>query len=566
MSQRSGRDHVPLLLLVWAFLVLGLVGCAEVASPPGGEADKTSPFLVGSIPENGAVNVGQGNTITLFFSERIVKPSSGKPVFISPRPLQQPKLKWKSNRIEIVLPDSFRTNETYIISLSSSIVDLRGNKLDSSSIIAFSTGPSIDSGKVAGHVYSKDRPISGLIVALYRASAFQDSTVVFDSLYPDYVSQSNKEGFFAFEYLPEREYRLVAFDDKNRNERFNPALESFALADRPIIVGSEIPLNSLQLSLTTQDTVSAEIISAVYTADRLLKVRLSREIPLELLRRSPSNLMLRWQEDGTRVFPCNSFLESDEDNAAVLNCYFGLLSEGMYNLELTYDISRPSIHYRNVEAKPVEDMNAPTVARFYPGNVPQFVDQVEIQAVFSEPLDTTKISVGTFNLWEDPDTRVTLSRQWRDAFHLLLHPVELKEGATYRLAVTEFEITDLAGNVLGDSLREYPFSILASDSLGSVSGEVVIDIAGKENSPVVLSFRHPGGRQILDLPVSGREFKVDLPGGNYLLSGFVDSDLDGQKGNGAIYPFRLAETSAAYPDTISVRPRFETTGIRFEFR
>jgi hypothetical protein len=59
---------------------------------------------------------------------------------------------------------------------------------------------------------------------------------------------------------------------------------------------------------------------------------------------------------------------------------------------------------------------------------------------------------------------------------------------------------------------------------------------------------------------------VDLPGSKYLLSGFIDSDLDGKKGKGSIDPFRLAETSASYPDTIAVRPRFETAEIKFEFK
>ncbi len=572
MSRSKARDvfFVSLVVHIGAIMLVGLFGCAEVASPPGGEADKTNPYLVGSVPENGAVNVGLSNSITLFFSERIVKPPSGKAVFVSPRPSRDPKIKWKSSRIEVVLPDSFKVPQTYIVSLSSSIADLHGNRLDSSSIVAFSTGPAIDSGEVAGHIYSGNHPGSGLIVALYNASTFEDSTVVFDSLYPDYVAQSNKEGFFAFQYLPEREYKLVAFDDKNRNERFNPERESFALPDRPIIIGGQIPLDNLLLSLTTQDTVSAEIISAVFTVDRLLKVRLSRKIPLKLLRQSPSNLMLSNQSDTPKkaphVFPCNSLLESDEDSASVLNGYFGLLRDGIYNLELTYDISKPSLRYRNVEVSSVKDINAPTVVRFNPGNVPQFMDQVEIQAVFSEPLDTTKMSEGTFELWESADTKVSLSREWLDAFHLLLHPALLKEGARYRLAVTEFEVADLAGNILGDSLREYPFTILASDSLGSASGEVVIDITGEEDSPVVLSFRQLGTQQVFHSGASGREFKMDLPRGKYLLSGFVDSDLDGTKGNGSIYPFRLAETSASYPDTIAVRARFETTGIRFGFK
>ncbi len=368
MSQGWIRAHVRLSFLMGISVMLVLAGCAEVAPPPGGEVDKLRPILTGSIPENGACNVAPGNSVTLFFSERIVDPKTGKAVFVSPRPSKEPKLKWKADRLEIILADSFQTDETHIISLSANITDLRGNKLDSSTIIAFSTGPSLDSGYVAGCVQSKGQRLSGLMVTLYRASAFKDTTVVFDSLYPDYVTQTSTEGMFAFQYLPMREYRLVAFDDKNLNERFNPARESFALSDRPIIPGAEMPLDNLELSLTSQDTATSEIISAVFTADLLLKVRLSREIPLDLLRRSPSSIMLRNQEDSNKVFVADSFLESDTTRASVLNCHFGSLSEGTYELELTYDISRPTLHYRGIEVKLVEDKKPPTVVSFFPGS------------------------------------------------------------------------------------------------------------------------------------------------------------------------------------------------------
>lgn len=565
-ERRLSRGYVSHLITVSTFVLLILGSCAEVAPPPGGEADKASPVLTGSIPDDGAVNVNPGNSVWLFFSERVVEPRSGKAVFISPRQAKEPKLKWKSDRLEITFSAKFQANETYIISLSADIADLRGNKLDSSTVIAFSTGPTIDSGCVAGYVYSKDKPASGLMVALYPADLFEDSTVVFDSLYPEYVTQSNKEGSFAFHYLPSREYCLVGFGDKNRNERFNPTREPFALSDRPIIVGGETPLDDLQLILTTQDTATSEIISAAFTSDRLLKVRFSREISLNLLRQSPSNLMLRGQEDTDRVLIAKSFLESDTARTSVLNCHFDSLREGTYDLELTYDISKPTIYYRSIEVKPVEDKNPPTVVSFYPNTSPKFVDEIQIQAVFSEPLDTTRITDGTFILQEKPDTQVPVGREWQDAFHLLLHPTQLKEGMSYTLAITEFEIADIAGNVLGDSLREYSFSSLDSDSLGSISGETVIQIAGERDRPVVLSFKRVGTKQIFHLPVSARKFAIDVPSGKYLLSGFIDSDLDGKKGNGSIYPFRLAETSASFQDTVSVRARFETAGVYFEFK
>jgi hypothetical protein len=61
-------------------------------------------------------------------------------------------------------------------------------------------------------------------------------------------------------------------------------------------------------------------------------------------------------------------------------------------------------------------------------------------------------------------------------------------------------------------------------------------------------------------------FRVDLPSGSYSLSGFIDSDNDGKQGRGGVWPYRLAETSAISTDTVKVRARFETTGIKFTFR
>ena len=104
------------------------------------------------------------------------------------------------------------------------------------------------------------------MAALYELSVFEDTAAVIDSLWPQYVSQTNKDGEFAFQFLPTREYRLIAFEDKNRNERFNPAREQFALPDRRIVVVGPLPLDDLRLFLTGQDTAVSEVISPTSSA------------------------------------------------------------------------------------------------------------------------------------------------------------------------------------------------------------------------------------------------------------------------------------------------------------
>lgn len=544
---------------------LFVMNCAEVAPPPGGASDRTSPYIIGSIPANSAVNVEPGNSIILYFSERIVKAPGKKAVFISPRPKVEPKIKWKSDHIIVTLSDSFKTNQTYIISVSSEIKDARRNSLDSSTIVAFSTGSTIDSGEISGYIFSSDKPQSGMLVALYDPIFFDDG-IALDSLYPDYIAQSNKSGFFSFQYLPQKDYRLIAFSDYNQNEQINPGREPFAVPDRPISIGGKLPLDNLNLPVTSQDTLLAEIISAIYTPDKLVRIRLSTEIKLDLLKQNPSNFLLRSVSDTSRVIYAQALLESNIAETSTINFFVGELEEDHYRLELIYNPDTPVIHFAKMTVKVRDDTNPPKIIAFYPDRTPQFIDQLKVGAYLSEPVDTSRLSDETFVLWDKDDYRVALTYQWLDAFHIQFNSDSLIPGMSYRLHITEFEVADYAGNVMGDSLIEYPINLLDNDSLGTVSGEIDIIIEDKTKDPVALEFLKIENNQRFNLPVSGHRFNIDLPTGKYLLSGFIDSDLDGRRGAGSLYPYRYSETAASYLDTITVRARFETTGIFFEFR
>ena len=123
------RVTFGLIPLATVLLILG--SCAEVAPPPGGPVDRSTPQIVGTIPDNGAVNVAALDKIVISFSERIVKPVTGRSVFISPRPNEEPEVSWYADRIEIQLRDKLRPEQTYLVSVASTVADLRGNKLDS---------------------------------------------------------------------------------------------------------------------------------------------------------------------------------------------------------------------------------------------------------------------------------------------------------------------------------------------------------------------------------------------------------------------------------------------------
>ena len=434
-QDRQPGSYTGILLIV----IILLSGCAEVVAPPGGEEDKQPPFLIESIPVNGAINVPLSDRIELMFSEALIEPASGTPVYISPRFKDEVKIKWKSNRIIIDLPDSFQTDQTYIISVTPTVTDLRRNRVDSSLSVAFSTGSFIDTGSISGFVYSEDKPQNGAIMALYDLSLYPDS-IPYDSVYPDYMSSTNPKGYFTFKYLPPENYRMLAFIDKNNDEKFNPFRETFALPDREISLDGTLALDNILMTTTVMDTTRVAVISAVFNPDNLLRVRLSKDIALDLLKKDPSQIVLSSKTDTVNQFPARSFLEASQDKARTLNVLFDSIPRDIYNLKLVYNIDRPELEYKDLELDYLEDKVPPSITENQPGDRPVFLAEARLGFVFSEPLQTDKITDNTFLLWVSDTIPIAVKRGWADEFRLSLTPAELTPGRNYRLDITEFDI------------------------------------------------------------------------------------------------------------------------------
>jgi hypothetical protein len=296
-----------------------------------------------------------------------------------------------------------------------------------------------------------------------------------------------------------------------------------------------------------------------------VKIRFSKTVDLGELGADPGRIRLVSADDSTSVHMAVAFRESDLQKENLIHALFTPLPDGIYNLEVVYDPDKPPMPYRNITVGPGQDRTAPAIATFYPGDKPQFLQNVRVELILSEPLDTSRLTHQTFMLWANEDRQVPVSFVWRDPFHVLFQPAELAPGTRYSLKVTEFDIVDLAGNLLGDSLTEFRFSILDADSLGSVSGAVKINLADRTKAPVVMNLRQVGSNQVFDLPVTGKDFSSAVPAGKYILSGFIDTDSSGTRGLGGLFPYQNSETMAEYADTISVRARFETAEIIFIF-
>lgn len=563
MRNRAGTCS-KWLLLHFTVVYAVFSSCAEIRPPSGGPPDKTPPKMVSSIPASGETGVSGEAKVRIRFSESI-QAGAGTQVFISPKPSRKPKVKWHGSELSVELPEPLATNQTYVIQVSSATADLRGNKLDSSVIIAFTTGTTIDSGVIAGTVTQNGSPVANTAVALYGLRS-DTSTIAFDSVNADYMTATNQKGAFEFRFLPKRLFRLIAFTDKNRNELFNPKTEPYGLPDRPVNLGDSLDLTNLLMELVTVDTATPQILSALYTQNKVVRLRLTKDIPLAYLKTNPENAVLVDSATNEIRYRARTFAENLDSVATSLTILFGEVADGNYQLRITYDTLFPSLVSPRVSVKGATDKEPPTVLSWRPGDKSLFVPAINLGLAFSEPIDSVSPVAGTLVLTENEKDTVAYATRWSDPFHLNILPEKLSPGAKYRLVMYGAGILDRAGNSIADSLTSYRFSTLSEDSLGSVTGSIIVDVPGREADPVVLLMNDLKRKTKYRWSIGSREFQFDLPAGKYQLSGFVDSDHNGLRSPGTLTPFRLAESSATYPDTISVRARFETAEVEFRIK
>ncbi|HHP7239895.1 Ig-like domain-containing protein [Longibacter sp.] len=214
-----------------------LIGsCANPQPPGGGPRDETPPSVVSSTPAQDAVNV-RTRSVRIVFSEYVERTSLVRSLTVTPAFDRALEFDWDGRAVEISFPSALRDSTTYILTLDAELSDTRGVSLNTPITIAFSTGPRINRGRIAGRVVepAEGRPQPQVDIYAYAAP----DGVPPDSLpeRPAYRTQTGDDGSFSLEYLREQSYYVVAIQDNNRNRRPD-VLEPFGTPPRPLLPGA----------------------------------------------------------------------------------------------------------------------------------------------------------------------------------------------------------------------------------------------------------------------------------------------------------------------------------------
>ena len=199
--------------------------CARMGQPDGGWYDDDPPVVVGSTPEDRAINV-KTNKVTIYFDEFIKIDNPTENVIVSPPQLETPEIKGAGKKIVVELKDTLKENTTYTIDFSDAISDNNeGNPLGNYTF-TFSTGEQIDTFEIAGYVLdaSNLEPIKGIAVGLYDDL----SDTVFTTKPLMRISRTDSRGHFVVKGVAPGTYRAYALQDMDGDFCFKQKGEMIA--------------------------------------------------------------------------------------------------------------------------------------------------------------------------------------------------------------------------------------------------------------------------------------------------------------------------------------------------
>ena len=214
------RWLLPLCLMLFV-----LFSCARMGSPDGGWYDETPPKVIGAMPADNSTNVNTSK-ISIFFDEYVKIDNAMEKVVVSPPQMEMPEIKTAGKQIKVELKDSLKPNTTYTIDFSDAISDNNEGNPMGNFTYSFSTGDTIDTLEVSGHVLDAENlePIKGILVGLY--SNLADSAFRKESMLR--VSRTDSRGRFVIRGIAPGDYRIYALMDADGDFRLTQKSEQLA--------------------------------------------------------------------------------------------------------------------------------------------------------------------------------------------------------------------------------------------------------------------------------------------------------------------------------------------------
>lgn len=512
-------------------LVLLVAACARQGYPSGGPKDVRPPQVVGTKPPSESRNF-EGRQFHMEFDEYVVLKNADENILVSPPLKHKPEYTVKGKRVVVKIADTLLPQTTYLFQFKGAVADYtEGNVLPSCEYV-FSTGERMDTMMIAGSVSAarNSKPWGEVLTVV----AYGDGDTM-----PSLVTRTDKEGNFAFHYIPEGNYRLVAIEDRDRNLKVGHA--------EP--VAWDTTLYAALDSIDSTQLVHLSISAPENKVQRILKsefvergrIVISTALPMQhpTLSGEPAEWRMNSKGDSLTVWCLNA----ECDSTVIV-----LSDEGLQDtLKLRYRQRARRGGRRGRGQQAPAETKPPLMEALCKGASAHYDD---LRLAFANPIAKVADSAAA-EVMRLKDSSVTLFPLVLDTGGLTAHiDATLRSGEGYKVRISKGLFTDIYGTE-SDSLA---FDLTPRDY-----GTVTLHVTNGTGERLVLELLDSRDTVVQTLPVgeSGTVSFSHVDAGKYTVRAVYDSNGDGKWTTGDYHAGRQPERTRLFGKTLNVRERWE---------
>ena len=284
------------ILLAAAAIVIGggLGGCARSIFPPGGPIDVIAPRVLATSPPDSAVRVAIDAAVEITFSEAMDRTTVRDGFRIYP-PVGRPTFDWSGRRVRVVWDRPLSERTTYTALLSGTVRDARSVPMRNAVTLRFSTGDSLDRGRISGVVRAKTLRRAGVPILAFPDSLGPRPDTM--EVNPSYATETDTGGVYSLGGLPaNRGFTVHAFYDLNANGSIDPEADLVVSYPTPIRLTPE-RMEADSINIVAIDPKAPAILTGkIVTADSTARFR------IEAVETTDSTLFRRVERTGPGAF------------------------------------------------------------------------------------------------------------------------------------------------------------------------------------------------------------------------------------------------------------------------
>ena len=524
---------------------LAIYSCAAIAPPSGGPDDETAPKFMGSIPESGSTEF-MGGKVVLRFSEYLDKKSIDRAISISPEPETPVDIIYEDDEIHLSFPEQLLLNQTYIISINRTLTDERNVALDKSIQIAFSTGSTIENGKIMGRVFGEEK----YAVHLWKLNSDIIDTLFFSK--PLYVSEADDKGFFQFNFLSTGEYGALAVDRNAAGLPINRERIAYGLGPQIVYnLSSNEVIKNISF-MVQRETPKIKLTHVDWKGPQWGWMHFNQ--PLNDISFEGVKII---DSDSSELTP-NYYQDSSEKSRFLLTLN-DTLNEGKVNLNIKKIVpnSGPPISNSAISFRVSNDPDSSHLYLLKPP-LTSIINKDNkggplLSVVFSKPIES--FSDSAFQMISDSDTILASMTKVNPMEFTFLPKKGWKEKKTYRLLLSSKYLLPIEGKSFPDPIKSIDVISKKKIGYGTLLGSLV---GAQKLSIIRLKLISKVPEFFVSDVDSNDEFYVnELPEGKYELMVINDSNKDKSFNYGTIMPLKKSEWFYISPDTFEVRANWE---------